>query len=250
MSIDIESEVGGPLPTSAQISIPGAGIAVPILPTSVSQVILGRGCYLMGWSFRETTGSAPAVAELFDGGSAGGVLLGLIDLTGGSAGLANQTPAGQALSGAAAQQAPQIGGGAGTLAFVQSITITGLGATAAGQVTAVLSGLLGGSINYPITIPAGVTVPITPQLDTFGPLGIQASAAATAIVLTLPTFGAGNTLEQAALNGYTVASPSPGSSQAGGANTQWFDYPGLLVQAGLFLNVVSGSLKGAVWIRK
>lgn len=250
MAIDFEAEVGGRLPTSAKPRIPGTGIVVPIPTTAASVPVVGRGCYLLGWSFRETTGTAPAVAELFDGASAGGSFLSAIDLTGGSGGPFSQTPVSQSLSGANAAQAPQVGGGAGTLAFVQSISLTGLGATAAGQVTAVLSGLLGGSISYPITVPAGATVPITPIFDTFGTPGLQASAAATAIVLTLPAFGAGNTLEEAALNGYTVPSPVAGSTPGGGSSTQWLGYPGLLVQAGLFLNVVSGSLKGAVWIRK
>lgn len=250
MAIDIESEVGGPLPTSAQPGIPGTGIAVPIPTTSVGVVVVGRGFYLLGWSFRESTGNAPAVAELFDGGGTGGVFVAGIDLTGSNTGSFVQTPAAQSLSGANAAQAPQIGGGAGTLAFVQSISLTGLGATGAAQVTAVLSGLQGGSISYPITVPAGVTTPITPVFDVFGPLGIQASAAATAIVLTLPAFGAGNTLEEAALNGYTVPSPAAGSAVAGGSSSQWLGYPGLYIRSGLFLNVVSGSVKGAVWIRQ
>lgn len=250
MAIDLELEVGPVLPTSGPSGIPGDPICVPVPVTTGTLLIVGRDCYLVGWSFRETTGTAPAVAELFDGASTGGAFVAAIDLTGGSFGGINQTPVAQALNGANAIQAPQIGGGAGTLAFVQSITITGLGATASSEVTAVLSGLLGGSINYPITVPTGATVPITNVFDSFGTIGIQASAAATPIVLTLPAFGAGNTLEQAALNGYTQASPAPGSTSGGGSNTQSFGGRGLQIRSGLFLNVVSGSIKGAVYIRR
>lgn len=250
MAIEFETEVGPPLPTSAPAGVPGSGIALPVPTTTVSVLLISRSCYLLGWSFRETTGNTPAIAELFDGGTAGGVLLGVVDLTGGAQGSINQTPVSASTSGANAAQTPSIGGGAGTLAFVQSISLTGLGATVAAQVTATLTGVLGGTISYPITVPAGATVPITPVFDTFGPLGIQASAAATAIVLNLPAFGAGNTLEEAALNGYTVFSPAPSSTAPGGANTQWFGYPGMLVQSGLFLSVVTGTLRGAVWIRK
>lgn len=249
MAIDVEEETGPGLPYSAPAGRPGSAQTVPVLATSASQLLINRSVYLMGWSFRETTGTAPAVAELFDGGDATGEFLAAITLTGGNFAGINQTPRAAAANGANAQQAPSIGGGAGTLAFVQSITITGLGATAAGQVTAVLSGLLGGSINYPITIPAGVTTPITNVFDGFGTVGIQASAAATAIVLTLPAFGAGNTLEQAALNGYTQPSPAPSSTTGGASDRASFGYPGLLLEAGLFLNMISGTLKGAFWIR-
>ena len=247
--IEFEQEVGPRLPTSGPSGIYGDPIAVPIPTTAASLVIVGRDCYLMGWSFRETTGTAPAVAELFDGGSAGGAFLGAIDLTGGSFAGINQTPADAQASGAAAALAPTIGGAAATLAFVQAIEITGLGATAASTITATLTGGLGGTINIPISVPAGVTVPITPVLITFGTIGLQASAAATALTLNVPSFGAGNTLAQAALQGYTQASPAPGSTAGGGSNTQSFGGRGLQIRSGLFLNVVSGSVKGAVWIR-
>ena len=246
---ELELEVGPRLPTSGPSGIPGDPIAVPVPATSASVVLLGRDCYLLGWSFRETTGTAPAVAELFDGSSSGGAFLGAIDLTGGSFAGINQTPADAQASGAAVALAPTIGGAAGTLAFVQALQITGLGATAASTVTATLTGGLGGTINLPISVPAGVTVPITPLLVPFGTIGLQASAAAVAFVLNVPSFGAGNTLAQAALQGYTQASPSPTSTAGGGSNTQSFGGRGLQIRTGLFLNVVSGSLKGAIYIR-
>ena len=246
---ELELEVGPPLPTSGPSGIRGDPIAVPVPATTAGVQILGRDCYLLGWSFRETTGTAPAVAELFDGTSTGGAFLAAIDLTGGSFTGINQTPADAQASGAAAALAPAIGGAAGTLAFVQALQITGLGATAASEVTATLTGGLGGTINFPISVPAGVTVPITPIFVPFGTIGLQASAAATALTLNVPSFGAGNTLAQAALQGYTQVSPSPTSTAGGGSNTQGFGGRGLQIRSGLFLNVVSGSLKGAVYIR-
>ena len=247
---ELELEVGPVLPTSGPSGIPGDPIVVPVLVTTTTLQIVGRDCYLAGWSFRETTGTAPAVAELFDGTSTGGAFLAAIDLTGGSFVGINQTPADAQASGAAAALAPTIGGAAGTLAFLQALQITGLGATAASTVTATLTGGLGGTINIPISVPAGVTVPITPILIPFGTIGLQASAAATALTLNVPSFGAGNTLAQAALQGYTQASPAPGNTAGGGSNTQSFGGRGLQVRTGLFLNVVSGSIKGAVYIRK
>lgn len=249
MAVNVEAEEGAPLPFSAPAGFPGSATTMQVPATTASQILLGRSVYLAGWSFRETTGTAPAIIELFDGATAGGVFLGAVDLTGGSLSSVNQTPASTSSSGANAALAPAIGGGAGLMAFVQSITITGLGATVAAQVTATLTGLLGGTISYPLTVPAGATVPITNVFDGFGSLGIQASAVATAITLNLPAFGAGNTLAEAALNGYTQASPTPSSAAAGGSSSQWFGYPGLLLEAGLFMNMISGSVKGAIWYR-
>lgn len=244
MAIDFEAEVGLPIRGPGPAPLTGSVIAVPVPTTTVSQQLVGRNVYVMGWSFRETTGGAAAVAELFDGSGSGGVLAGCIDLTGAGGTAGGQTPAAASASNANTALAPTFGGGAGTLAFIQSLRITGLGATAAAQVTATLTGVLGGTISYPISVPAGAAVPITPVEDTFPGAGLQASAVATAITLNVPAFGAGNTLAEAAIQGYT--STPTGSS---GFDTRWFGPTGILFRAGVFLNVVSGSLKGAIWIR-
>jgi hypothetical protein len=76
--------------------------------------------------------------------------------------------------------------------YIEGFTITGAGATGASNVVATLTGLLGGTNSYIVTAPAGVTTAIqalTVVFDTARP----ASAANTAIVVTLPSLGAGNT---------------------------------------------------------
>jgi len=244
VSIDIEAEVGLPIPGPGPGRLTGPVIAVPVATTSASQLLVSRNVYLMGWSFRETTGAAAAVAELFDGAGTGGVLAAVIDLTGGGGSAGGSTPAGASASGANAALAPTFGGAAGTTAFLESLRITGLGATGAAQVTATLTGGLGGTISYPISVPAGATTPITPIFDTFPAPGLQASAAAQAFTHNVPAFGAGNTLAEASIQGYTVT-----AGVSSGFDTRSLGSTGLLMRSGVYLNVVSGSLRGAIWIR-
>ena len=76
--------------------------------------------------------------------------------------------------------------------YITGFEITGMGATAAAGIVATLTGLLGGNaLNYIVGVPAGAGVPINPLTVEFDP-PLPASAVNTAIVLTVPTFGAGN----------------------------------------------------------
>lgn len=87
--------------------------------------------------------------------------------------------------------------------YVTGFSITGAGATAASVVTATLAGVLGGTMSYTIPVPAGATLGITPLIFNFT-AHIPASAINTAIVLTLPALGAGNTNATVTLRGYDV----------------------------------------------
>lgn len=87
--------------------------------------------------------------------------------------------------------------------YVTGFEITGGGATAASLIEVVLSGLLGGDTTYVIAVPAGATLGITPLLVNFIP-AIPASAVNTAIAITAPSFGAGNTKAMAAIHGYVL----------------------------------------------
>lgn len=240
--IDIEAVAGLPIPGPGPGGLIGQVITVPVPTTTVGQKLVTRNGYLMGWSFKETTGAGLVLAELFDGGDANGSFLAALDLDAAADPAVTQTPASAAASGAAAALAPTFGGAVGTTAFLQSLRITGLGATAAVQVTATLTGGLGGTINYPISVPAGVAVPITPVEDTFLGRGLQASASGVAFVLNVPSFGAGNTLAAAEIQGYLQGTSAT-------AQSQWLGPDGIYFQVGLFLNVISGSARGAVWIR-
>jgi len=61
----------------------------PLLPfpvgvlSSPGQQIASGDVYLAGWSFRETTGAAAALVELFDGSNTGGVMIATIGLAAG-----------------------------------------------------------------------------------------------------------------------------------------------------------------------
>jgi hypothetical protein len=92
---------------------------------------------------------------------------------------------------------------ASVLNYVTGFTITGGGATAASIVNATLVGLLGGTATYNFAVPAGVTLGATPLLFTF-PTPIPASAVNTALVLTLPALGAGNTNAAVSMYGFKI----------------------------------------------
>jgi len=88
--------------------------------------------------------------------------------------------------------------------YCTGFVITGLGATAASGVTATLSGTSATALNFVVAVPVGVTTGITPLMVVFGE-PLQSTSQNTAIVLTVPSFGAGNTLAAATLLGYNEA---------------------------------------------
>jgi hypothetical protein len=84
--------------------------------------------------------------------------------------------------------------------YLAGFEVTGAGATAAAVVNATVTGCLGGTRTYPIAVPAGVTTGITPVIVNIVP-PLPATAANTAITLTVPAFGAGNTNVAANIRG-------------------------------------------------
>lgn len=100
---------------------------------------------------------------------------------------------------AAASAVATLAAAAGKTTYIAGFSITGAGATAASVVLAALAGLLGGTQTYVVAVPAGAAVGITPLRVDFNP-PLPASAANTAITLTLPSLGAGNT--NAAVNAW------------------------------------------------
>lgn len=81
---------------------------------------------------------------------------------------------------------------AGKTTFISGLTITAGGATVAALVSATVAGLAGGTATYTIGAPTGATATATPLVLSFTP-PLPASAVNTAIVVTLPALGAGNT---------------------------------------------------------
>ena len=87
--------------------------------------------------------------------------------------------------------------------YLSGLILTGAGATAASVVTATVTGLLGGTMSITVAVPAGATASIVPVSLAFNP-PLPASAVNTAIVVTLPALGAGNTNASASAWGYVV----------------------------------------------
>lgn len=92
---------------------------------------------------------------------------------------------------------------AGKTNYVIGFEITAGGATAAALVLATLTGLLGGTMTYVFAAPAGAAVGATPLIVQFQ-RPIPASAVNTAITLTLPSLGVGNTNAAVAIHGFTL----------------------------------------------
>ena len=81
---------------------------------------------------------------------------------------------------------------AGKTTYITGFSITGAGATAASVVNPTITGLLGGTQTYTLAVTAGATLANTP-LNVFFDPAIPASAVNTAIVVSCPSLGAGNT---------------------------------------------------------
>lgn len=88
-------------------------------------------------------------------------------------------------------------------AFLSGFEITGSGATAGLPVTVTVAGLLGGTRHYTYVFAVGALVANTPLLVEFNP-PLPASAINTAIVVSCPAGGAGNTNNTVVAHGYSA----------------------------------------------
>lgn len=88
-----------------------------------------------------------------------------------------------------------------TTAYISGFEVTGAGATAGLPVIVTVAGLLGGTRSYIYTAAVGALVPNSPLLVSFNP-PLPASAINTAIVVTCPALGAGNTNNAVVAHGY------------------------------------------------
>jgi hypothetical protein len=88
-----------------------------------------------------------------------------------------------------------------TTAYIAGFEVTGSGATAALPVTVTVAGLLGGTRSYTYNFAAGVLVGNTPLIVAFDP-PLPASAINTAIVVTCPSGGSGNTNNTVVAHGF------------------------------------------------
>lgn len=76
--------------------------------------------------------------------------------------------------------------------FLSGFDVTAGGSTAGAVVNLTIAGLLGGTRTYAFAAPIGAAVGATPLVVYFDP-PLPASAANTAIVVSMPSLGAGNT---------------------------------------------------------
>lgn len=86
--------------------------------------------------------------------------------------------------------------------YLTNIEIAFGGSTAGSCVNATITGLLGGTATYAVCAPAGALVSGLPITAEFVP-PLNGAAINTAIVLTLPALGAGNTNASVTIHGYT-----------------------------------------------
>jgi hypothetical protein len=102
---------------------------------------------------------------------------------------------------AAASAAATLTGTSTTTVYLAGFEVTGSGATAGLPVSVTVSGLLGGSRLYTYSFAAGVLVGNTPLIVTFDP-PLPASAINTAIAVTCPSGGSGNTNNTVVAHGF------------------------------------------------
>lgn len=103
---------------------------------------------------------------------------------------------------AAAAMTATLGAAAGARTFLCGFAVTGAGATAASVIEVVTTGLTT-QMKFKVVIPAGVTTTTTPLVVDFT-VPIPASADNTAITISVPSFGAGNTDAAVSAWGYRV----------------------------------------------
>lgn len=130
-------------------------------------------------------------------------------------GLAAPLPVAQTSPGGAAAQVNALASGANSAAtatlaaatgkrtWLSGFQITGLGATAAGSASVTVAGLAGGSLQYVLAVPAGVSAGITPLVVAFA-APLAGSAPNTAITVTVGAFGAGNTAAVVTAQGFQI----------------------------------------------
>jgi hypothetical protein len=110
---------------------------------------------------------------------------------------------GNVANASAAVTIPAVQGYLNRLCVVQ---ITSAGATAASVVSPTITGLKGGTMTMTLAVSAGATITNQPLLLQFVPCA-PASAVNTAIVVTVPALGAGNTNSTVSAEGYAGEYP-------------------------------------------
>lgn len=96
-----------------------------------------------------------------------------------------------------------LAGVAAKTTYITGFDVTGSGATAGSVVSVTVTGLLGGTSTYTLAVSAGAAVGNAPLVIDFVP-PLPASAVNTAIVVTCPALGLGNTNNTVNAYGYYI----------------------------------------------
>lgn len=224
-------------------------IPIPFVARSTDLLMVGPPCVLDGWQLRDTTGGG-GIVEFFDGQDANGVIIGeaSVGVAQGAQPINIDTDVDASSANAAAANNVTLPGVASQTTFITGFEITGNGATAAGDVTVTVTGILGGTKTYHLAIPL-VAAPSNVSLLVEFTRPIPASAANTAIVVNVPSFGAGNTSAAVTAHGFqrqvqsgTIAAVNQVATGPGGLNYA-------LCRNGLFMHIIQGTLRGTVWVK-
>ncbi len=106
-------------------------------------------------------------------------------------------------TGAAAAISATLAAAASKTTYISGFAVTGAGATGASVITITVTGTISGTLNYKLAVPAGATSGVTPLIVEFA-RPIPASALNTAIVVNVPSFGAGNTDAAVVAHGFQL----------------------------------------------
>lgn len=126
-----------------------------------------------------------------------------------SSGFASPTSAGATVvsssSGnvAAAAATATLAAAVGKTTYIVGAIVTGSGATAGSVVNGTITGLLGGTMTFSVPVSTGVTAGNQPIYFDFYP-ALPASTTNTAIVVSVPSLGAGNTNSAVSAWGYQL----------------------------------------------
>lgn len=104
---------------------------------------------------------------------------------------------------AAASAVATLAAAASKSTFITGFQATGSGATLGSCVNITVTGVIGGTMTYTFCAAAGVLVSDSPLIVSFSP-PLQSSAVNTAIVVTMPSLGTGNTNAAVNAQGYQL----------------------------------------------
>lgn len=104
---------------------------------------------------------------------------------------------------AAATATATLAGAAAKTTYISGLLVTGGGATAGSIVNGTITGLAGGTSTFTVPVATGVTVGNFPLFVDYNP-PLPASTTNTAIVVSVPSLGAGNTNSTVQAWGYQI----------------------------------------------